>query len=164
MSSVTERRRMITIDQYLKHAVERAYMSGVERDKARVKATAEVFTPDGLVMEILDKIYQLDKESFKDPDRTFLDPSCGDGQFLVWVVLYKLLEGETSILDDEFVLQLDVTDLFEKALSTTYGVDLMPDNVELTKQRLLCGHEEFRHIVDKNIRCENSLTYDFSFE
>jgi hypothetical protein len=164
MNSVIERGRMITIDKFLKHAIEREYMSGVERDKYRVKATAEVFTPDGLVMEILDKIFQLDPESFTDPERTYLDPSCGDAQFLVWVVLYKLLEGNTALLDDEEVLQLDVTAEFEQALKTVYGVDLMPDNVEITKQRLLCGHEEFRYIVDKNIRCENALTYDFSFE
>ena len=39
----------------------------------------------------------------------------------------------------------------------------MMDNVLLTRDRLLCGHEEFRYIVERNIVCHNALTYDYSF-
>ena len=155
---------MITIEQFINHAIDRQYMSGVERDKSRVKATAEVFTPDGLVQEILDKLFHLSPDIFEDPSKTVLDPSCGDGQFLVWVVLYKLIQGNYELLDDDEIMQMDVTEEFKQALSTVYGVDLMEDNVVLAKERLLCGQEQFRHIVDHNIRCENALTYDFSFE
>ena len=119
-------------------------MSGVEREKTRVKATGEVFTPTPLVEEILDK---MDPESFKDPTKTFLDPSCGDGQFLASVLYRKLHNG------------ID----FETALSTIYGVDLMDDNVELCRERLLCGREDLRHIVERNIVCHDALTYDYSF-
>jgi type I restriction-modification system DNA methylase subunit len=126
------------------HLFERIYMSGVEREKTRVKATGEVFTPTPLVEEILDK---MDPESFKDPTKTFLDPSCGDGQFLASVLYRKLHNG------------ID----FETALSTIYGVDLMDDNVELCRERLLCGREDLRHIVERNIVCHDALTYDYSF-
>ena len=126
------------------HLFERIYMSGVEREKTRVKATGEVFTPTPLVEEILDK---MDPESFKDPTKTFLDPSCGDGQFLASVLYRKLHNGIN----------------FETALSTIYGVDLMEDNVELCRERLLCGREDLRHIVEKNIVCHDALTYDYSF-
>ena len=40
---------------------------------------------------------------------------------------------------------------FETALSTIYGVDMMQDNVDLCRERLLCGREDLRHIVEKNI-------------
>jgi type I restriction-modification system DNA methylase subunit len=126
------------------HLFERIYMSGVEREKTRVKATGEVFTPTPLVEEILDK---MDPESFKDPTKTFLDPRCGDGQFLASVLYRKLHNG------------ID----FETALSTIYGVDLMDDNVELCRERLLCGREDLRHIVERNIVCHDALTYDYSF-
>ena len=122
----------------------RSYMSGVERDNLRVKATGEVFTPTPLVQEILD---QLPQEQFQDPSKTFLDPSCGDGQFLGEVLIRKVENG------------ID----FETALSTIYGVDLMQDNVELCRERLLCGREDLRHIVEKNIVCHDALTYDYSF-
>jgi type I restriction-modification system DNA methylase subunit len=119
-------------------------MSGVERDRARVKATGEVFTPTTLVQEILD---QLDPQLFKDPNKTFLDPSCGDGQFLGEVLIRKLENGIP----------------FEQALSTIYGIDLMQDNVNLCRERLLCGREDLRHIVERNIVCADALTYDYSF-
>jgi type I restriction-modification system DNA methylase subunit len=126
------------------HIRNRVYMSGVERDRVRIKATGEVFTPTPLVQEILD---QLPQELFRDPTKTFLDPSCGDGQFLGEVLIRKMENGST----------------FEQALSTIYGVDLMQDNVDLCRERLLCGREDLRHIVEKNIVCHDALTYDYSF-
>ena len=120
-------------------------MSGIERDRTRVKATGEVFTPTPLVQEILD---QLPKELFTDPTKTYLDPSCGDGQFLSEVLIRKLENG------------ID----FETALSTIYGIDLMPDNVRLCQDRLLCGQEYLRHIIEKNIVCADALTYHYRFD
>jgi hypothetical protein len=119
-------------------------MSGVERDKVRVKATGEVFTPTPLVQEMLE---QIPITQFTDPTKTFLDPSCGDGQFLGEVLIRKMENGLT----------------FEQALSTVYGVDLMPDNVDECRKRLLCGREDLRHIVERNIVCHDGLTYDYSF-
>lgn len=130
--------------QIVNHIRNRSYMSGIEREESRVKATGEVFTPTPLVQEILDT---LDQSLFKDPSKTFLDPSCGDGQFLGEVLIRKMENG------------ID----FETALSTIYGVDLMEDNVELCRERLLCGREDLRHIVEKNIVCHDALTYDYSF-
>jgi type I restriction-modification system DNA methylase subunit len=120
-------------------------MSGVERDQVRVKATGEVFTPTPLVQEMLDK---LDSTAFTDSTNTFCDPSCGDGQFLSEVLIRKLENGDN----------------FETALSTIYGVDLMPDNVKLCQDRLLCGHEHLRHIVEKNIVCADGLRYHYRFD
>jgi hypothetical protein len=119
-------------------------MGGVERNKLRVKATGEVFTPTPLVQEILDK---LDPELFKDPSKTFIDPACGDGQFLGEVLIRKIENG------------ID----FEIALSTIYGVDLMQDNVDLCRERLLCGRGDLRHMVEKNIVCADGLDYNYCF-
>lgn len=135
---------MNTLTNVINHIRGREYMSGVDRSDARVKATGEIFTPTPLVQEILDK---LDPELFNDPTKTFLEPSCGDGQFLGEVLIRKLENG------------ID----FETALKTLYGVDLMPDNVDLCRERLLCGREDLRYIVEKNIVCANALTYDYSF-
>ena len=128
----------------INHIRNRSYMSGVERDKLRVKATGEVFTPTPLVQEILDK---LDPELFKDPSKTFIDPACGDGQFLGEVLIRKIENG------------ID----FEIALSAIYGVDLMQDNVELCRERLLCGRDDLSHIVEKNIVCADGLAYNYCF-
>lgn len=119
-------------------------MSGVERDKTRIKATGEVFTPTELVCKILDK---LPHELFSDPSKTFLDNSCGDGQLLSEVLIRKVSSGIS----------------FKTALSTIYGVELMEDNVKLCRDRLLCGREDLRWIVEKNIVQANSLEYNYLF-
>lgn len=132
------------LNDIINHIRNRDYMSGVERDRARVKATGEVFTPTELVREMLE---QIPIDQFKDPSKTFLDNSCGDGQFLGEVIIRKMENGST----------------FEQALSTVYGVDLMPDNVNECRKRLLCGREDLRPIVERNIVCHDALTYDYSF-
>lgn len=135
---------MSNLPKIIDHIRNRSYMSGVERDRARIKATGEVFTPTPLVQEILDR---LDPVLLQDPTKTFLDPSCGDGQFLGEVLIRKMENGST----------------FEQALSTIYGVDLMQDNVDLCRERLLCGQEHLRHIVNRNIVCHDALTYNYTF-
>jgi hypothetical protein len=96
-------------------------MQGVERSLERVSATAEVFTPSKLVVEILQ---YLDLGLFA-PGKLVLDPACGDGQFLVaakWIKVYKFRMSE------------------EEALLEIYGVDIMRDNVLLCKSRLGGGN------------------------
>jgi len=132
------------LEAIIKHVRDREYMSGVDRDRLRVKATGEVFTPTKLVQKVLDSLPQ---ELFKDSTKTFCDPTCGDGQFLSEVLIRKLENGIP----------------FEIALSTIYGVDLMEDNVKLCRDRLLCGREDLRHIVEKNIVCADSLKYNYLF-
>jgi type I restriction-modification system DNA methylase subunit len=90
---------------------------------------------------------QIDQELFKDPSKTFLDNSCGDGQFLSEVLIRKVQNGVD----------------FETALRSIYGVDMMEDNVQLCRDRLLCGQEHLRRVVETNIVCHDALTYDYSF-
>jgi hypothetical protein len=131
----------------INHIRNRPYMSGIERDKVRVKETEEIFTPTNVVIENLDLFEKENPECFSDQTKTFLDNSCGDGQFLGEALIRKVENG------------ID----FETALGSIYGVDLMEDNVELCRERLLCGREDLRHIVEKNIICHDALTYDYSF-
>lgn len=117
-------------------------MSGVERSDERIKSTGEIFTPDDAVASIVNSI---PAEIIRDPTKTFLDPSCGDGQFLVAVLRAKTQNGSTK----------------EQALRTIFGVDIMSDNVELCRERLLGDNPEFRHIVEKNIVCADFLAHEF---
>jgi len=139
------------LNNYIKHIRNRVYMSGVDRDKLRIKQTAEVFTPQHLVMEMLNKLEQENPELFSDPTKTFIDNSCGDGEFLGEVVIMKMEKSGCSL---------------EQALSTTYGVDLMEDNVEECRKRLSGPNptENILKIVKKNIVCHDGLTYSYNFE
>jgi len=135
---------------YKKYVREKEYMSGVERDKCRVKQTAEVFTPTLLVQEILDKLEEQDPTIFSDPTKTFLDNSCGDCQFLSEIIIRKMEKSGCDLL---------------LALSTTYGVDMMVDTVIECKKRLSGPNPspEILEIVNKNIVCHDALTYDYNF-
>jgi len=139
------------LGNYINHVRNREYMSGVERDKLRIKQTAEVFTPTPLVQEMLDKLEEENPTLFSDPTKTFLDNSCGDGQFLSEVVIRKMERSGCSL---------------NQALRTTYGVDLMEDNVNECRKRLAGTNPttEILGIVNKNIICHDALTYDYSFE
>lgn len=131
----------------------------IVRTKERIKKTGEVFTPLPLVDEVLSK---LPKEVWEDPTKTFIDPACGDGNFLTRVIAWKIEHGST----------------IQQALETTYGVDLMEDNIRACKDRLLAladdydkeifglnkAKEKYGHIIDKNIVCANSLEYSFEFK
>jgi len=136
-----------TLSEVIDHIRNRTYMAGVERDRLRVKATGEVFTPTELVREVLKQIHV---DQFTDTTKFFLDNSCGDGQFLGEVLIRKMENGST----------------FEQALSTVYGIDLMIDNVDLCRKRLLCGSNDPKliAIVEQNIQCRDALKFGYNFE
>ena len=71
--------------------------------------------------------------------KLFIDPSCGDGQFLVQVKSRLLTAGHTE------------GHIIENMI---YGIDLMSDNVEYCVQRL--GAD----LYDHNIVCFNTMEWD----
>lgn len=119
------------------------FTNEITEDRDRVKALGEVFTPTSLVNYTLDLLERSDPTAFVLPSLTFIDSMCGDGQFLVEILKRKIAGGSTP----------------EQALSTIYGIDIMQDNVDLCRNRLLAGHNELKHIVERNITCGNSLTH-----
>ena len=114
------------------------------KSKERVKKLGEVFTPAALVNEMLD---HLPPDLFTDPEKTFIDPACGNGNFLVEVVRRKIEGGSIPL----------------QALETTYGVDIMEDNVQEARQRLLDTAGSPRGgegVVTHRVRCANTLEVD----
>jgi len=125
--------------QFVKnHLRNRPYMSGIDRDLARVKTTQEVFTPIELVQEVLSKIPE---EYWEDEDKTAIDPAMGDCNFLSEVLIKKLEHGHS----------------FKKALSTICGIDFQMDNCLLSRKRMLCKQYELEEIVQQNLICADSL-------
>jgi hypothetical protein len=131
---------MTTLDEIKTYL--RSYRDHVIDEKR--EANGEVFTPTELVQQILD---QFPRSEFQDPGKTWIDHSCGNGQLLSEILVRKLENGHD----------------FEQALSTIYGVEICEENVLQCQQRLLCGREDLRHIVEKNIVCADALTYDYTF-
>jgi len=114
----------------------------IKRSKARIKQTGEVFTPHELCLQM---VRDIPEEKLRDPTTTFLDPSCGDGNFFVALL---------QVLTEEYGYDRD------QVLSRLYGVDLMPDNIARVRERLNIesGSPHWDHFV-----CHDALTYDYSF-
>jgi hypothetical protein len=115
----------------------------MNKSKDRIKRNGEVFTPKWLVKDMLDKL----PEDSWEPDKTFLEPAAGDGNFVEAIIQTKVSKGHDPY----------------KALSTVYAVELMEDNVMKTKWRaieaagLRVDDEAAFEIVDRNIRQGNFL-------
>jgi hypothetical protein len=156
----------LTLKQAFKHLCVREYMTGVARTKDRVKATGEVFTPDALVKRLFDDVLRADPKMFAKLTHNLLDPSCGDGQILAWQVIYKLTKGNLKLLSTRGAETKNIYSRFIIALNHIHGVDIMPDNIKLCHQRLSCGfdNDEINQILKRNVRCEDALKYDGSFE
>lgn len=114
--------------------------NGFEHTREAIKQRGEVFTPTKLVNEMLDKLPQY---LFEYKTKTFLDNSCGNGQFLDAVLERKMEGGSTH----------------REALETIYGVELDPENAEACRKRLLRGSSDpfLREIVNENIICADAL-------
>lgn len=100
--------------------------------KDRVKQFGEVFTPDSIVCDMIDLVEKQwgnisDEEYIS---KTYLEPACGDGQFIIRLLSRKL-ERVTKLPVGERELALI------KTISSIYGVDIQDDNVTKCKKRML---------------------------
>lgn len=115
------------------------------------KNTAEFFTPYSIVKKMADKISE---EDWSDPNKTFCEPCFGNGQFVIYIIWNRLQHG------------ID----WKTTLETLYGVELMEDNVQECKERILdlldklqikYNKEEAKKIMDKNLVCHDFFTWNF---
>lgn len=90
----------------------------------RVKDIGEVFTPKKIVDFMLDQPEI--QEKVNSLTATFLEPSAGEGAFLV-EILKRKLKYAMRVSNDPVELQIN----FLRVLSTLYGIELMEDNVEM---------------------------------
>ena len=124
------------------------------KSKTRVKERGEVFTAEREVKAMCDLIPE--NEIWSDITKTFLEPSCGNGNFLVEIFGRKL-----KYCNDE-------RDGL-KALNSIFGIDIMQDNVLESRLRLFIMYNEAfpkasefairtaAKILAQNIMCGDSL-------
>lgn len=137
------------------------------KSKERVQEHGEVFTNEREVNAMLDLV----KPETERIDSRFLEPACGDGNFLAEVLRRKLavVAKRYSRSHQEYMRYAFV------AVSSIYGVDIMPDNVAECRQRLLLIIESaardtigkrvekafldaVRYVLEKNVLCGDALT------
>lgn len=137
------------------------------KSKERVAQRGEVFTAEREVNAMLDLV---GNECLR-PDSRFLEPACGDGNFLAAILRRKLAELRRKYKKSP----RDYEKLSIVAIGSLYGVDIMNDNVEACRQRLFSiwdeeytahctsdasdeAREAARFIISRNIINGNALT------
>ena len=117
----------------------------------RPRTATEIFTPDWLVKDMCDMLAaESPNEDIFAPERTFLEPTCGDGNFVVEILRRKF---------DRCCFRQDYT----TALKSVYGLDIQADNIEECIRRVteLCKRyfkptkEELQIINDHYIMCDS---------
>jgi len=106
----------------------------------QIKELGAVYTPSELVQKMLD---ELDIDWSNPPqDRTFLDPTMGSGNFLVEIARRGI------------------------PVQNVFGLDIMQENVDVTKQRLRAIYgdtEDVNFHLDRNIVQGDALTDTYEF-
>lgn len=118
---------------------------GIQRSQERIKKGGEVFTPSVIIEQMMDMVS--DQTIWSDPLKTFLDPTCGNGNILIGMLKRRLANGVSA----------------KDAVSTLYGVELMQDNVDLARKRIAetIGTHEYDDIIEHNIVCANFFDWNF---
>lgn len=95
----------------------------------RVRNHGEVLTARREVEAMLDLV----KNESERIDSRFLEPACGDGNFLVAILERKLATVSSRYRTKKADFEVQML----SALSSIYGIDLLHDNVELAIGRML---------------------------
>lgn len=122
------------------------------KSKKRVRERGEVFTNPREVNAMCDLI---PTDVWNNIDSTFLEPTCGNGNFLI------------EILERKLKLCQKCGDII-RALKSIYAIDIMQDNVEESRKRLirLCSAKcvelatDYSQIVDVMANCFEILQHN----
>ena len=99
------------------------------KSRQRIIDHGEVFTPPGLVNDMLDLV----AHECERIDSRFLEPACGDGNFLAEVLRRKLLTVGKKNARNREKWERDAI----LAVCSLYGIDLLADNISVCRERLL---------------------------
>ena len=102
------------------------------KSKERVAEHGEVFTGEREVNAMLDLV----KSETERIESRFLEPACGDGNFLAEILRRKL---KVALKASKYKGKLFTADYEKKAilaLCSIYGVELLQDNTETCRERL----------------------------
>lgn len=98
------------------------------KSKKRVADHGEVYTSEREINDMLDLVEQETERL----ESRFLEPACGDGNFLI-----KVLEKKINVLVSRYKKnQYEFEKHSVVVISSIYGIDILEDNVQETRNRL----------------------------
>jgi hypothetical protein len=128
--------------------------SKITKSKKRVADHGEVFTSEREVNAMLDLV----KQETERIDSRFLEPACGDGNFLV-----EILKRKLKIVKHKYSKsQLEFERFSIAAIASVYGVDILEDNVEACRTRLYNIFNEIYTVLYKE-KCKEACRESLRF-
>jgi len=117
------------------------------KSKKRVADHGEVFTAEREVNAMLDLV----KQETERIESRFLEPACGNGNFLAEVLRRKL-----NVVNDRYSKnQIEWERYAIIAVSSIYGVDILEDNAEECRERLFKIFEStYKSLFKEKIKVE----------
>ena len=132
-------------------------MSAQVKSKQRVTDHGEVFTADREVNAMLDLV----KQETERIDSRFLEPACGDGNFLAEILRRKLAVVKRKYRKSP----IDYEKNSVLAATSIYGVDILQDNVDACRQRMFeIWDKEYQTVLKKEVNedCRDAVRFIFS--
>lgn len=127
------------------------------KSKKRVTDHGEVFTSEREVNAMLDLV----KQETERIDSRFLEPACGNGNFLAEVLRRKLAVVEAKYKKS----QLDYERYAIIAISSIYGVDILEDNAQECRERLFnIFDEQYTKLYKAECKGECRASVKFLFK
>ena len=120
----------------------------------RVKEFGEVYTSEKDVNDMLELV---NSEATR-IDSRFLEPACGNGNFLIQILKRKLKIVEKKYKNS----QVEYERYSVQAISSLYGIDILRDNVEHCRNRLSDFlFKKYKNIFKHNIKKDFIKTINF---
>jgi len=124
------------------------------KSKKRVSDHGEVFTNEREVKAMLDLV----KHETERIDSRFLEPACGNGNFLAEVLQRKL-----NVVDQRYSKsQIEWERYAILAISSIYGVDILEDNAQECRERLFNIFDE-RYTAVFRDKCQDECRRSAKF-
>lgn len=120
------------------------------KSRKRVADHGEVFTNPREVNAMLDLV----KHETENIESRFLEPACGTGNFLIEILHRKLSVCEQRVRSKQYT-QLQYEQNAVLSVSSIYGIELLEDNAQTCRERLLNFFvEQYKSLFPKTIKEE----------
>lgn len=126
------------------------------KSRERVQKHGEVFTAEREVNAMLDLV----KNETERLDSRFLEPACGDGNFLIEILRRKLAVALCNYQKHKSQLQYEKDAIL--AVSSIYGIEILPDNAAACRSRLLSSFStQYQSLFPKSYKPECIASAEF---
>ena len=118
-------------------------------DKETQKKLGQVWTPKEIIIKMMDKIPE---DTWKDPTKTFLDPTMGSGNIIIEMLNRRINEygiDPRQALSTTFGIEIDVSTYYQALIRIS---DFMENYIDID--------DEIHELIKNNFVCSDIFYWD----